>query len=83
MFEVRYLKGRLKFGGCENSAPFPSAVVIFRPIASVAESDQRLLERLRWGKWSTDELQWLLSHLEDGTSPQVVAVIQEKLQNRN
>jgi phage N-6-adenine-methyltransferase len=29
--EVRYLKGRLKFGGCENSAPFPSVVAIFRP----------------------------------------------------
>jgi phage N-6-adenine-methyltransferase len=29
--EVRYLKGRLKFGGTANSAPFPSAVVIFRP----------------------------------------------------
>ena len=28
--EVRLLKGRLKFGGHENSAPFPSAVVIFR-----------------------------------------------------
>ena len=29
--EIRYLRGRLKFGNCENSAPFPSAVVIFRP----------------------------------------------------
>lgn len=29
--EVRFVEGRLKFGGCENSAPFPSAVVIFRP----------------------------------------------------
>ena len=29
--DVRYIRGRLKFGGCENSAPFPSAVVIFRP----------------------------------------------------
>jgi phage N-6-adenine-methyltransferase len=29
--EVRYLQGRLKFGGTANSAPFPSAVVIFRP----------------------------------------------------
>jgi phage N-6-adenine-methyltransferase len=29
--EVRYLKGRLKFGGTSNSAPFPSVVVIFRP----------------------------------------------------
>ena len=28
--EVRFIKGRLKFGGHENSAPFPSAVVIFR-----------------------------------------------------
>jgi len=27
--EVRFLKGRLKFGGCDSSAPFPSAVVIF------------------------------------------------------
>ena len=27
--EVRFLRGRLKFGGSENSAPFPSAVVIF------------------------------------------------------
>jgi phage N-6-adenine-methyltransferase len=29
--EIRYLKGRLKFGGMANSAPFPSAVCIFRP----------------------------------------------------
>lgn len=29
---VRFLKGRLKFGGASNSAPFPSVVVIFRPI---------------------------------------------------
>ena len=28
--EVRLIKGRLKFGGGNNSAPFPSAVVIFR-----------------------------------------------------
>ncbi|MCY7484407.1 DNA N-6-adenine-methyltransferase [Paenibacillus alvei] len=29
--EVRFLRGRLKFGDAKNSAPFPSAVVIFRP----------------------------------------------------
>lgn len=29
--EVRFVKGRLKFGDGKNSAPFPSAVVIFRP----------------------------------------------------
>jgi site-specific DNA-methyltransferase (adenine-specific) len=28
--EVEYLRGRLKFGGSENSAPFDSAVVVFR-----------------------------------------------------
>lgn len=28
--EVRFIKGRLKFGGCKNPAPFPSMVVIFR-----------------------------------------------------
>lgn len=28
--EIRYLRGRLKFGGAKNSAPFPSAIVIFK-----------------------------------------------------
>ncbi len=28
--EIRFLKGRLKFGGSKNPAPFPSAIVIFR-----------------------------------------------------
>lgn len=28
--EVRFVRGRLKFGTSKNSAPFPSAVVIFR-----------------------------------------------------
>lgn len=30
--EVRFIKGRLKFGDAANSAPFPSMVVIFRPV---------------------------------------------------
>lgn len=29
--EIRFIRGRLKFGNSKNSAPFPSAVVIFRP----------------------------------------------------
>lgn len=29
--EIRFLKGRLKFGGSKNSAPFPSMIVIFEP----------------------------------------------------
>ena len=28
--ELRFLRGRLKFGGCENSAPFPSLIVVYR-----------------------------------------------------
>jgi site-specific DNA-methyltransferase (adenine-specific) len=28
--EIRLVRGRLKFGGCSNSAPFPSAVVVWR-----------------------------------------------------
>jgi phage N-6-adenine-methyltransferase len=29
--ETRFIKGRLKFGGSTNSAPFPSMLVIFHP----------------------------------------------------
>ena len=29
--EIRLVKGRIKFGDGRNSAPFPSAVVIFKP----------------------------------------------------
>lgn len=28
--EIRFIKGRLKFGGATNSAPFPSLISIFR-----------------------------------------------------
>lgn len=28
--EIRFVKGRLRFGGAANGAPFPSAVVVFR-----------------------------------------------------
>lgn len=29
--EVRFVKGRLKFGNGKNSAPFPSMIIIFKP----------------------------------------------------
>ena len=29
--EIRFIRGRLKFGESKNGAPFPSMVVIFRP----------------------------------------------------
>ena len=35
--EIRYVKGRLKFGDAKTNAPFPSAVVIFRPAQSDAD----------------------------------------------
>lgn len=28
--EIRFIKGRLKFGDATNSAPFPSAIVVFK-----------------------------------------------------
>lgn len=29
--DVHFIRGRLKFGEAKNSAPFPSAIVVFRP----------------------------------------------------
>ena len=34
--EIRFLRGRLRFGGSPNPAPFPSALVIFRPAQEVS-----------------------------------------------
>ena len=31
MGEIEFIRGRLKFGDAKNSAPFPSAVVVFAP----------------------------------------------------
>ena len=28
--KIEFLRGRLKFGGCKNAAPFPSMVVVFK-----------------------------------------------------
>jgi len=28
--EIRFIRGRLKFDDCDNSAPFPSCIVVFR-----------------------------------------------------
>ena len=38
--EVRFIKGRLKFGGAKNSAPFPSMVVVFRPKMDMLEGTE-------------------------------------------
>jgi len=39
--EIFFLRGRLKFGGAKQSAPFPSAVVVFRPTVKVALEEAR------------------------------------------
>lgn len=44
--EVRFLRGRLKFGG-EGNAPFPSAVIIFRP--GVLPEDSKVVWWSEWG----------------------------------
>jgi len=42
--EVRFLKGRLKFGDGKNSAPFPSMVVVFRSPYSADNSRYESVE---------------------------------------
>lgn len=39
--EVTFIKGRLKFGGSKNSAPFPSMIVVFSP-AKPSSNEHRL-----------------------------------------
>lgn len=29
---IEFLRGRLRFGNAKNSAPFPSAIVVFHPL---------------------------------------------------
>ncbi len=41
--EIRFLKGRVKFGGAANGAPFPSAVVVFRPPKGRARSQEQVI----------------------------------------
>jgi len=45
--EIRFIKGRLKFGDASNSAPFPSAVVVFYP--GVSPHDEQVIW---WGEWN-------------------------------
>ncbi len=40
--QIAFLRGRLKFGGAKNCAPFPSALVVFLPRATEATSPQSL-----------------------------------------
>lgn len=37
--EIRFLKGRVKFGNAKHSAPFPSMVVVYRPKKEDTENE--------------------------------------------
>ena len=39
--EVTFLKGRLKFGNAKHNAPFPSAIVVFRPLVADAFAEDK------------------------------------------
>jgi hypothetical protein len=41
--EIRFIKGRLKFGGGENPAPFPSMVIIFGGPHRMTDSEMAIL----------------------------------------
>lgn len=40
-YEIRFIRGRLKFGGSKNSAPFPSMIVVFKPKNSEEDIGKR------------------------------------------
>jgi site-specific DNA-methyltransferase (adenine-specific) len=50
--EIRFLRGRLKFGGATNSAPFPSMVVIFKRPQDLTDFEklERSIRRVDNGK---------------------------------
>ncbi len=41
--------------------------------------DKRLLERIQRGRWTADELQWVLAHLDERTPTRVIEEIYAKL----
>ena len=45
--EVRFLRGRETFGGSENPAPFPTAIIVFRPDDETARFVSWTFERAR------------------------------------
>ena len=38
--EIRFIKGRLKFGGSKTNAPFPSAIIVFAPLPEAPEGGE-------------------------------------------
>lgn len=48
--KITFIRGRLKFGGQKNSAPFPSAIVVFE--GSGGEKDGQDVPDLPWRGWT-------------------------------
>ncbi len=49
--EIRFIQGRLKFDDCENPAPFPSCIVIFKNEGERGQASSHLTARSGMG-WS-------------------------------
>lgn len=45
--EIRFLRGRLRFKDSIHAAPFPSAIIVFRPAARADDAAQAPFPRLR------------------------------------
>jgi phage N-6-adenine-methyltransferase len=45
--EIRFIRGRLKFGDAKNSAPFPSAIVVFQPFSPPMGFEVKTQERVK------------------------------------
>lgn len=39
--EIRFIRGRLKFGDAKNSAPFPSAIIVFLSSSEKVDDEER------------------------------------------
>lgn len=53
--EVRFIRGRVRFGSAKASAPFPSAIVIFRPPSKGQTKWQRAFFRHAQTRSANDE----------------------------
>jgi phage N-6-adenine-methyltransferase len=47
--EIRFIKGRLRFGGATENAPFPNMVVVFKATPKIKQFTQEWLSKL-WQK---------------------------------
>lgn len=44
--DVRFIRGRLKFGGSKDNAPFPNVVVVYKPWGEAMERLQSKFEEV-------------------------------------